>query len=259
MLHSVLYPCTLWACAANARSQATSLAQRCCNRPLHCSPVVQWRLEEMHRYLYLSPSLLVPHHANPKGSFKVGCGALREYCHYFPRKVQVPPALSQATREGQAAPQSERTAWPAKFVGLVRTMRPTYISRHRIKMQSYDGTFSVHACSSRSKRGMPAILRRARLYTEATIRRALNDGGATRPGTCTMTVSKEQECVQIQKMRKASRPYASFALFARRRAFDTSLPFVITIVPRCRYLSTTLILCHTAAQALRFPNAPVDL
>ena len=104
-----------------------------------------------------------------------------------------------------------------RVVGLVRTMRPTYLSRPRIKMQSYDGTFSVrrtsrslNACSSLSTRGVPAILPRARLYTEATIRRALNDGGAmciekgcvTRPGTCTKTISVEQECVQIQKCAK---------------------------------------------------------
>ena len=58
------------------------------------------------------------------------------------------------------------------------------LSRPRIKMQSYDGTFSVrrtsrslNTCSYLSKRGVPAILRNARWYTEATIRRALNDGG----------------------------------------------------------------------------------
>ena len=114
------------------------------------------------------------------------------------------------------------------------------------------------------KRGVPAILRRARLYTEATIRRALNDGGA-------MCIEKELRdstrdmyndnfngagMCPDPKIRKANGPYASFALFARRRAFGTSLPFAITIVPRCRYLSTTLILAsHCGTGMLRLPSS----
>ena len=60
-----------------------------------------------------------------------------------------------------------------------------HLHRPRIMMQAYEDTFSdqrmsrsLRACSSLSNLGTPAIRRNARLFTEATIRRALNDGGA---------------------------------------------------------------------------------
>ena len=75
----------------------TSCCMNCTRRP--CSTLlqpssslqlgVQCRLEKMHRFHSLSSSLLVPHHANPKGSFQVGWWRTRSYCHCFPRKVQV--------------------------------------------------------------------------------------------------------------------------------------------------------------------------
>ena len=78
-----------WA-SANARSEANFLLQTLHTQALlNGSSVVQCRLEEMHRFHYLSPSFLVPHHANPKGSFQVGWWRTREYCHGFPRIVQV--------------------------------------------------------------------------------------------------------------------------------------------------------------------------
>ena len=98
---------------------------------------------------------------------------------------------------------------------------------------------------------------------------------------CNDNFSEARMCPD-PKMRKAKGQYASFA---RRRAFGTSFPFAITIVPRSRYLSTTfdshIALRHRDAeaavltspffdnvatmfstnldQALRFPRAPVDL
>ena len=66
-----------------------SLAQCCCNRPLRCSSVIQYRLEEVQRLYYLCPSSLVPHHDNPKGSFQIRRWCAREQCHGFPRKAQV--------------------------------------------------------------------------------------------------------------------------------------------------------------------------
>ena len=166
--------------------RSVGLAQRCCNRPLCCSSVIQCRLEEVHRFDCLSPPFPVPHHANPEGSFLVGRWRTREYCHGFPRKV-CPPAHSHPLRKGRWFP-ALKDNMAIKTVGRVRMMRPTYLKRPRIVMQSYDGTFSVRrslkACSSFSKRGAPAILRNARLYTDATIRRALHDGGA-------MSIEKE--------------------------------------------------------------------
>ena len=133
-----------------------------------------------------------------------------------------------------------------KVVGRVWMMRPMCLNRPRIMMQSYEGTVgvrrmsrSLRACSSLSNRRAPALLRNARMYTEATIRRALDDGGAMcteeelRDSTKDM-YSDSFSGVGMYPDPKNAQRQRSFALFARGRAFGTSLPFAIAIVPKCR-------------------------
>ena len=137
----------------------------------------------------------------------------------------------------------------SKVVGCVRMMRPMYFDRPRIMMQSYEGTFSVRrnsrsrrACSSLWNRGAPTVLRSARV-----VHRSNNPKGVERLW-CNVHRKGVARLNQIMyndsfigagmysdpKMRNSSGPKASFVLFARRRAFVTSLPLAITIVPRRR-------------------------
>ena len=128
-----------------------------------------------------------------------------------------------------------------RVVGLVRRMRPTNLSRPRIKMHSYDGTFSasrsLSVCSSLSKRAMPAFLRRA-----------LNDGVqcaskncVTRPGTRTMTISAEQihKCAKPMVQTLPSRS-------SRCRSPSQLFPSVNTYLP-----STLILMSHCGTGMLR--------
>ena len=79
LLHSVLYPCTLWACAANARSEANFLLQTLQTQALlNAAANVLFIARKCTDVHCLSPSFLVPHHANPKGSFQVGWWRTRQ-------------------------------------------------------------------------------------------------------------------------------------------------------------------------------------
>ena len=113
-------------------------------------------------------------------------GGTREQRHCFPRKVQVLMRWSNPYGRGRRFATSNRQHGQKSCQLCPEMIRSTYLSRPRTMMQSYEVarsfrqmSRSLGASSTLSYRGAPAILRKTRLYTEATIRTAFTEGGAT--------------------------------------------------------------------------------